>query len=231
MKIPAFIGNMLDLLYPRECHCCGGRLAESEKFICEGCIASLPRTLYHTRKDNPMEQRFAGLIPFERASGHFFYTHDSELAGLIHDFKYRRFPGLAHSLGRIVGREILTSGFLSDADVIVPVPMYWLKEAGRGYNQSAYLAYGIGEATGIRVSRSLKAIKGHKTQTSLSHRERLDNTRGIFRLSEAEDLRDRHILLVDDVCTTGATLTAAAEAILAAIPDARISLLSLAVTF
>lgn len=231
MKIPAIIDNVLQLLYPGECHICGTLLSPGEEYLCTGCRAMLPRTLYHKSADNPMEQRFAGVIPFERASGHFFYSPGSQLASLIHDFKYRRFAGLARYLGRLIGEELLISGFIGDADIIVPVPMHWIKESRRGYNQSYQLALGMAQATGMKVSEALKAIKGHKTQTSLSHSERLENTKGIFRLTRPDELRGHHIVILDDVCTSGATLTACAEAILSELPDSRISLLSLAVTF
>lgn len=223
--------SLLDFLFPRICHICGGTLSGSERFICNGCTARLPRTLYHRRPDNPMEQRFAGLFTFEKASGVFFYSANSELAGVIHDFKYHRFPDLAVHMGCLMATELLTTSFLSDIDVILPVPMHWWKQARRGYNQSVMLARGISQVSGIPVCNLLKAIHPHRTQTSLTHAQRIDNTSGIFQLTHPDTLKGKHLLILDDVCTTGATLTSAALAILAEIPDARISLLSLAVTF
>lgn len=231
MKIPDIIDSVIRLIYPKDCHICGVTLSSDEEYLCTGCRAMLPRTLYHQSRNNPMEQRFAGVVPYERASGHFFYSPGSELASLIHDFKYRRFAGLARQLGAIMGEELLISGFLGDADIIVPVPLHWIKEARRGYNQSCQLAAGMAAATGMKISEALIAVKSHRTQTNLSHMERRANTEGIFRLERSDELRGHHVVILDDVCTTGATLTACAEAILAALPDVRISLLSLAVTF
>lgn len=172
-----------------------------------------------------------GIVPYERAAGFFFYTPDSELAGVIHDLKYHHFKKLGRFMGEVMCRDLLMAGFLNGVDVLMPVPMHWWKQSIRGYNQAEQLCIGLGEDSGIAVSTALRAIKPHRTQTSLSHKERLDNTKGIFLLKHPEEFADKHILLCDDVCTTGATLRSAAEAIVSACPTARISLLSLAVTF
>ncbi len=224
---------LADLLWPPLCHVCSCRLPAGQEFLCQPCIEALPRTGYHRDFSglNPMEQRFAGIIPFERATGHFFYTPSGALANLIHDFKYRQFPGLARKLGHIVGEELYTTGFFSGVDVIMPVPLHFLKLAGRGFNQSEEIALGLGKATGICVSTDLRARRAHRTQTSLSHEERLTNTRGIFRLRHAERYRGKTILIADDVCTTGATLLSAAETILGEAHGSRVVLLSLGVTF
>lgn len=206
--------EVLDLLLPRTCHLCERTLLPHEEHLCLGCRESLPRTLYHRSDMNPMAMRFAGQIPFERATGHFFYSPGNQFTQLVQNFKYRKFPSLALALGTLMGKELYTTGFFSDVDVIVPVPMHWLKQARRGYNQTHMLARGVSEATGIEVSLELRAVKSHRTQTSLSHTERRKNIKGIFRLRHPERFEGRHILLLDDVCTTGATLMEAAEAVL-----------------
>lgn len=224
------IKSIVNFIFPSVCHICGKNLHGSEEFICTPCQSALPRTLYHRRPDNPMEQRFAGLFPFEHASGHFFYSPQSELATIIHDFKYNGFKRLARHMGRLMGRELLTTGFLSDIDVIVPVPMHFYKQARRGYNQSEQLALGLGDITSIPVDTTLRATRPHRTQTRLSHKERLDNISGIFSV-RGNSLEHSHILLVDDVCTTGATLTEAASTLHSSLSDIRISILTLGVTF
>lgn len=233
MKIPgiSIFTDILDLMIPPKCHICGDTLLKSEKFLCHKCAGSLPRTLYHSRKDNPMEMRFAGRFPFDRAAGHFFYTKDSSLASLIHDFKYRNFPSLARRLGNIMGTELKNIGFLNDIDVICPIPLHWTKRMRRGYNQTEYLALGISDATAIPVSEDLIVARMHTTQTHLDPIKRQQNTAGLFKLRNQGTYNGKHILILDDVCTTGATLTSAAEAILGAAPGAKISLLTLAVTF
>jgi len=178
-----------------------------------------------------MEQRFMGLFPFERATGHFFYSRGSGLASLIGELKYNHYRGIGRVFGNVVGSELITTPFLSDIDMFVPVPMHFMKKARRGYNQVEEICKGLTEATGIPTVTALKAVKGHRTQTSLTLEQRRANTAGIFRVKDPDSIRDKHIMLVDDVCTTGSTLTSAAEALLAEVPTARISLLTLAVTF
>lgn len=226
------MGNsLLDFLFPRVCHLCDASLSEREEYICTSCRMRLPRTMFHRLDDNPMEQRFIGKFPFQKATGHFFYSKDSDLSHLMQDLKYRRFRGLARYLGEMVAEELLITGFFSDIDMILPVPMHFIKQARRGYNQTIEIARGITKVTGIPAIQNLKAVRRHHTQTSMTLAERQANIDGIFRLCDSDKISARRFLIVDDVCTTGATLTASAQAILKAIPDASISLLTIGVTF
>lgn len=225
---------ILDFLLPRECHICGRTLDGDERCICASCHASLPRTAYHRMPDNPMVRRFMGIIPYRRCTSVFFYTPDSDLSNLIQDMKYRHFRHLGRRMGEIMAGDLLSTGFFNDIDLLVPVPMHFLKRARRGYNQVEELCRGISTITGIPVDTSLKAVRRHVTQTKLSHEQRLRNTVGIFVLKHPEKLAGKHVLLVDDVCTTGGTLISAANAILApfkqsSVPPA-ISILTLSST-
>ena len=226
-----WLAGILDFAFPATCHVCDGKLAPHERFACSHCLSTLPRTGFHRRDLNPMEERLAGKVPFVRATGHFFYTRGSALSTLIQDMKYRRYPGIGEMLGRIAAEELFPSGFFSGIDLIVPVPMHFLKQARRGYNQTHHIANGISKAAGIPVSTALKASRSHKTQTSMTLQQRLDNTSGIFSLPYPGSLDNKGILLVDDVCTTGSTLISAASAILDNAPSAKISILTLGVTF
>lgn len=226
-----WVNDILNLLYPAECHLCGRNLPDNEKFICTPCMESLPRTGYHRTPGNPMEERFAGQFPFVAATGHFFYSRDSTLAKLIQDMKYRNFPSIGNKMGEIAGRELYTSGFLNDIEMLVPVPMYFFKQAKRGYNQSEKIAAGISEATGIPVSNSLRMTRHRKTQTTLSRSQRLANARHLFAPKRGIDLNGKGVMLVDDICTTGATMGAAAEALTLAFPSIRLYLFSLGITF
>lgn len=176
-----------------------------------------------------MEARFAGLVPFVHATAPFFYGRETKLATLVQDFKYRKFPGLARELGRMAALELLPTGFFTGIDVIVPVPLHWRKRMSRGYNQCEQIAYGVGEKTGLPVATNLRAARRHSTQTHLSREERQRNIKGVFKVRKAEALAGKHILLVDDICTTGSTLTAAAQALLAVCPGARLSMMTIGV--
>ena len=221
---------ILDFLIPDRCHLCGSQLPEGVRGLCPLCAAGLERTGFHLKADNAMTMRLAGRVKFVRAAGHFYYTPDSPLAMLIHDFKYRGRPSLARRLGEIAGNELQGDGFLTDIDLLMPVPLHWLKRMRRGYNQAEEIALGIARSSGLRVSTDLKATRGHRSQTRMTHEERQHNTEGIFRLRHAERYAGLHIALIDDVCTTGSTLASAAQALLDAAPGARVSLPSLAVT-
>lgn len=222
--------DIADFFLPRTCHLCGCRLRESEKVFCVRCIETLPRSLYHLMPMNPMERRFAGIVPFVRATGHFIYSRNSELAAAIHDMKYRRFPSVGKRLGEIAGEELHMSGFFSGADCIAAVPMHWWKKARRGYNQADFIAEGVSVATGLPVVNVLEAIRTHKTQTAMSLTQRQANLTGSFRIKDPDSLHGKSLVIVDDVCTTGATLRTLASEVVAAVPDCRLYLLSLCVT-
>lgn len=226
-----WIEDILNLFFPAQCHLCGKNLSPQESFVCTPCIASLPRTGYHRNKRNPLEERFAGQFPFVGATGHFFYSRDSSLAQLIQDMKYRNFPSIGNKLGKIAGEELFISGFLNDVEGVVPLPMHFFKQAKRGYNQTDKIAEGIAEAADIPVIKALKMKRSRKTQTSLSRIERLSNAKNLFTPVKNVDLNDKGILLVDDICTTGATMGSAALALTQAFPRIRLYLFALGVTF
>lgn len=223
--------GLLNLFFPARCHICGNDLAPGERFICNPCINSLPRTGYHRSLRNPMEERFAGQFPFVAATGHFFYSRDSSVAQLIQDMKYRNFPAIAEKLGEITGSELLHTGFLNDVEIIVPLPMHFLKQARRGYNQTDHLAKGMGKASGIPVGMALKMVRSRKSQTALSRSQRLKNAENLFITNRKFDLNNKGVLLVDDICTTGATMGAAAKALTDIFPNIRLYLFALGITF
>lgn len=225
------LSDLLDFFWPRVCHICGSLLHPDEDCLCSRCVETLPRSLYHTMPDpNPMERRFAGLVPFVRGTGHFIYSRDSGLASMIHDMKYRRFPSIGRRLGEIVGGELKMAGFFDGADMVAAVPMHWRKRARRGYNQADLIAEGLAAATGLSIYKGIKAVRSHRTQTAMTLEERQKNLAGSFAVSAPADLAGKGIVLVDDVCTTGSTLLALASAVTAASPSARLYLLSLCVT-
>lgn len=217
--------DAFDLIFPRLCHICEAPLDDEEEFICTPCRVSLPRTGYHTQRNNRFEERFAGIFPFERGTAHFFYDRNGDLAQLVHDFKYRGFPSLARTLGRLMGRELHPTGFLDDVDVIVPVGMHYLKRWKRGYNQALELAKGLTEmlvdeaGMDVEIWDCLTMSRMHRSQTRRTGEDRAKSMRDIFRVRRGYDLTGHTVLLLDDICTTGSTMTAAAEALhLSALP-------------
>ncbi len=228
--IKRIISDIADLLLPRACPVCGKVLSAHERYVCSGCMLDLPRTLLHEHQFNTMEQLFAGKTPIERATGYFFYEKDNRYAGILHSIKYYNNPKLGQWLAAKFATELLQSGFFDGIDMIIPIPLHRSKLALRGYNQSEYIARGISEATGIPVATDIvKAVKPHATQTRKGIYERYLNTRGIFGISHPERLEGKHILIVDDVVTTGATIMSCAELLNSSIHSITLSAATLAV--
>jgi ComF family protein len=175
----------------------------------------IPRTNYHLENENPVAQLFWGRCLIEKAAAFSFYNKGSRIRNLIHNLKYRGIRELGFELGRIYGLSLKSSGFIADIDLIIPVPLHPSKQRIRGFNQSDYISSGIADATGLTVSSdSLARISGSETQTKRSRYERWTNVEGIFHVIDPEIVRGMHILLVDDVITTGSTIESCANELL-----------------
>jgi len=144
--------------------------------------------------------------------------------------KYRQFPSIGYRLGKIVGEELNMAGFFEGADLVAGVPMHWRKRARRGYNQADYIAKGIAEAVGLEIVDALKASRAHKTQTAMTLEQRQANLAGSFEIAKPDMIKGKGLVIVDDVCTTGATMRTLAAKVAESVPDCRIYLLSLCVT-
>lgn len=216
------------LFFPQCCLVCGRILLEGEEHLCLRCLSALPRTNLHRQKDNEMEKSFWGKMPIERASAYFHYTKGGDVRKLLFSLKYYGNSDLGRFLGRCMAREWEASGFFRGVDGIVPVPLHQRKLRMRGYNQSQMLAEGVSSVTGIPLWNHLM-VRSQFTdsQTRKGNYERWLNVQDVFACTSPEALHGKHILLVDDVMTTGATLVACADA-LSQIPGIRISVMTLA---
>ena len=178
-----------------------------------------------------MMERFWGLLPIEHASALFWYVEGSPWRDAVHRFKYGGRWLSAYDMGRWYGALIRESGLYASVDAVVPVPLHWWRSVWRGYNQSEYIARGIARELGVEVlSRAVVRHRYNQSQTRQSTFRRWANVEGIFRVRRADELRGRHILLVDDVFTTGATIFSLGETILRTVPDVRLSVAVLATT-
>lgn len=222
--------GVVNLIWPNVCEVCGCTLVKGEKVICLGCRLRLPRTNLHTHEFGLIHHRLAGRVPIERAAGYFYYYRSDPFTRLIHAAKYNGRPNVARYLAREYAGEIKDNGFFSGIDLILPVPLHRFKLWKRGYNQTEYLARGLKDATGIAIGSNLVATRGHSTQTRKGSYMRWLNTRNIYDVVRPGELEGKHILVVDDVLTTGATLLACCEAIHRSAPTATISVLTLAVS-
>lgn len=220
------------LFYPERCAACGHSLPEGARLLCPHCRWDMPLTGYAAQHDNPVARKFWGLLPLEQASSMLFFTPGSGYRSMIHDLKYRGQWLSAYRLGRWLGAGLRESPLYGGIDAVVPVPLHWRRLLRRGYNQSEYLARGIAAATGWDAEcRSVVRRRYNRSQTRTREREeRWENVRDIFAVRRPERLQDRHLLLVDDMLTTGATIVSCAGAILEAVPSCRISVATLAVS-
>ena len=222
--------HLIGLIFPHYCPVCGKRLYENEQVICESCFKKLPRTMYHVWEDNPMVKEFWGKFPVEKASAWFFYTHGSPYAHMIHLFKYHSRKNLAFALGQLMASEIKPTRFFEGIDCIVPIPLHKSKERQRGYNQSEWISLGIAANTGLTViTDTVERVTPTMTQTKKTAKERFENMKGVFKAKNNDALKGKHVLLVDDVMTTSATLTACADAI-KEVDGIRFSILTLALS-
>ncbi len=223
---PSYFRSLLNLLVPRICPTCGCRMADSEQLMCAQCLMELPYLRLHDFSDNPVARLFWGRMPLERAYSHVYYNRMSLTYPLLMQLKYGFRPDIGFRAGRMLAQHLLPQGFFADIDAIVSVPLHWLRRLKRGYNQSYQLARGLASVTGLPVYTDVvRRVKYNATQTNKSARQRSENVSQVFR---SRPTSCRHLLLVDDVITTGATLCAVAEAILCVNPHVRVSVLTLA---
>ena len=226
-----WITRILDFISPRLCVVCGHRLAPTERSLCSVCLFHLPRTDFHQKPlDNPMAQLFWGLAPIEKAAALFYYHPHSETAQLVYRLKYNNRPDIGEDMGRVMANELQATDFFSDIDVLLPVPLASKRLRQRGYNQSEQLAIGISDITHLPiVSKVLRRKHFQQSQTTLNRWQRQENVTDTFQLKEEHLLQGKHVLLIDDICTTGATLIACAN-VLKTIEGIRISVLTLGFT-
>lgn len=229
--LTSFWTRIFDLAAPRLCPICRQRLAPSESTLCAACHMEMPLTHYEEQPyDNQMAQRFWSLVPIERAAALVFYPPQSAIARLIYDMKYFDRPDIGYHLGRIMARQFATHDFFLGVDAIVPTPLTRKRQWHRGYNQSLMIARGIASSTGLPVyNKVVRRIRFDASQTALNTKQRMENTEGVFQLVRPDRVAGRHLLLVDDIMTTGATLLSLAGELQKA-TDVRFSIATLGYT-
>lgn len=244
-----FFQAFIDFIYPPVCRACGQPLTAKEAILCTDCRVHLPYTSYERWVDNPAAQAFYGRVPLQGAASLLFFTPDGRVQTLLHALKYKHQPSVGLCLGAMMGRRFGSSSLFSGVDYVVPVPLHPDKQKKRGYNQAALLGEGVVAAwpqARQMVSDGGAALAGgaavrapalltdllfkrrfNESQTRRNRAERWDNVQDVYEVTDDEALRARvagkHLLLVDDVLTTGATLESAATALLEALPAIRLS--------
>jgi ComF family protein len=202
-----FWDDFISLLFPRLCYACGNHLLRNENLICTECYVVIPRTNYHCVEDNPVAQLFWGRCLIEKAAAFSYYNKGSRIRNLIHNLKYKGIREIGYELGKIYGVSLKASGFTNDIDLIIPVPLHPVRKRIRGFNQSESISIGIADAACLPVDiKSLVRTMVSATQTKRSRYERWTNVEGIFKVIDPQTILGKHVLLVDDVITTGSTI-------------------------
>ena len=226
----SMLNDFLSLIFPKVCAACGKSLFKTEESICTYCLYHLPKTNFHLYEDNPVIKLFWGRANIFSASSLYSFSKGSKVQHLIHQLKYRGKKEIGFTLGKYYGQELRSSILFSSSNLVIPVPLHPRKLKKRGYNQSETFAQGLAESMKAE-SRSdlLIRARASETQTRKSRFARWENVGEIFKVVAPEKIQGKHVLLVDDVVTTGSTLEACANKILE-VPDTKVSVATIAST-
>lgn len=218
--------SLLDLLFPNVCAGCGNDLAGNHSVLCLKCTDAMPETHFELLAGNPVEKKLWGRLPVSCATAQYYFTRESLMQHLMHQFKYRGNKELGLQLGRMMGDRLKQSGRF-EIDALIPLPLFASKEKRRGFNQATLLCEGISERLHIPVLKDVMIRSQHTdTQTKKGRIERWQNMEGKFVVIKPERIANRHVLLVDDVITTGATLEACGAELIT-VPDVELSIATL----
>lgn len=223
--------DFFHLFFPQLCEACSSALYEGEEQVCLRCRAKLPQTDYALVPDNMVARLFWGRVPLERAAAVYFYHKGNRIQILMHALKYKGRKDLGVLLGKWMFAAMNRNQWLEDIDAIIPIPLHPKKEKTRGYNQALMLAIGFASESAIPIiKKALVRSENRGSQTKLSRMARWENAQEAYSLADATSIRDKHVLLIDDVVTTGATLEACAGVLIQE-AGCRVSILTVACAF
>jgi ComF family protein len=220
--------DFLSLFYPRLCAGCQTSLVRGEEVICLGCQVDLPKTGFEKIADNPISQLFWGRTEIQQATAYCSFDKGGIMQHFLHHLKYKGSKEIGEKLGMLLGNDLNNCVPYQDIELLIPVPLHPKRERKRGYNQSAEIGRGISDAMNKPLITG-NLIRNHysDTQTNKSRYERWENVKDLFSVRRPLLLEGKHILLIDDVVTTGSTLESCARAILS-VPGTRVSIATLA---
>ncbi len=210
------LNDFAGLFYPNLCAACSEPLVKHEEVICLRCLANLPRTHFQHDRENIVAQMFWGRVKVEHAAAYLYFQKGGNVQKLLHKLKYKGEKCIGEALGRLMALEMADSLF-KNIDLIIPVPLHKSRLRKRGYNQSECIATGIGAGLNVQIMLGLlERVVANPTQTKKHRYDRWTNVEGIFSVKHPEQLSGKHVLLVDDIITTGATLEACTSELLKA---------------
>ncbi len=220
--------DFISLIYPRNCVACGNSLFKHEDQVCNYCYTNLPKTNFHRQQRNPVDTLFYGRTPLLLASSFYLFQKKGSIQKILHNIKYKSNKDLAVLVGKWYAEDLKTDPVISKSDYIIPVPLHSKKFKMRGFNQSEEFAKGLSEGLKTPLNTSVLQRKEFtETQTKKSKYERWENVEDVFELIVPETFENKHVVLVDDVITTGATIEACCQ-LLQSIAGIKISVLSIA---
>ena len=229
---------LADIFMPRTCIVCGCRLLRHERHLCLGCHMDMPLTRFWERSHNPMADKFneiiqkdledgAGYEPYAYATALFLYHSEAGYRHIPYQIKYHGNLKAGEHFGAMLGKKLAVSPLWSDIDMIIPVPLHWTRKWSRGYNQAECIAKTLATELGAQMRTDiLFRRRKTKTQTRLNIEQKSKNVQGAFEAVTMKRI-PLHIVLVDDVFTTGSTLYACYRAIRKIYPSVRISFATL----
>lgn len=221
---------LLHLFIPHQCAGCGSDIMSRQQVLCMHCINRLPVTSFCDHANNPVEKIFWGRMPVTAAASYLYFSKDSVLQHIIHELKYKGNKELGSFIGRKMGEALLSAQRFNDMNALIPLPLYAARERKRGYNQATLLCRGMAEVLNLPVlTQVIHRHTSSETQTNKNRIDRWLNMQGKFVLQQPDAISGKHILLVDDVITTGATLEACGQELLTA-PNIRLSIMTMAYT-
>jgi len=222
--------DVLNIFYPRLCLTCENLLLPSEDIICHSCLSQIDFTHFDFKPDNPVFNRLSTIVPVKKATSLFLFDKAGIIQEMIHQLKYEGAQEIGKVFAEITGNYFNNKSLFADFDYIIPVPLHPEKLKRRGYNQLTVFGENLGNFFGVKYSEKiLIRTKNTVSQTKFSAEQRRENVTGAFDINKPEVYKGKHFLLIDDVMTTGATIEACTETILQKIPDAKVSVLTIAV--
>lgn len=223
-----YLSDFISLIFPELCAACHASLVANEEVLCTDCLYNLPYTNFHLQPANIVAQQFWGKLPVEAAYSMYFFNKGGKVQKMMHHFKYDGMQHIGNLLGSIAGKQLLQNEVFKTADYIVPVPLHKKRLKERGYNQSTCFAEGLAKKLTaiVEIDNLIRGV-ATKTQTHKSRFERFENMLEVFTVADPDKLAGKHVLLVDDIVTTGSTLEACGQALLK-VPGLKLSIATIA---
>jgi ComF family protein len=224
----SYLADFISLLFPELCPACGENLIATEQLLCTKCRYTLPFTNFHLQADNIVARQFWGKINVEAAYALYYFAKGGKVQNLMHHFKYKGMYRIGNLLGTIAGAQLAENDKFKNIDYIIPVPLHKTRLKQRGYNQSKCFADGLAKKLrGVVNDDTLVRIRATETQTHRSRFLRFENMQEVFKVIDTKKLENKHVLLVDDIVTTGSTLEACGTELLK-IPGLKLSIATIA---